>query len=80
MICFTMKHIKTLVKQIILDNIDISVSICVISILQLRNSWCLFTTLAANQYLLSLKQYFTVFGTLSYIALYFTTALLQFLH
>lgn len=54
-ICFTMKHVKTLVKQMILDSIDISVAICLISIQQLCNSWPLFTTLAANKSLLSLK-------------------------
>lgn len=32
---FTMKHVKTLVKQMILDNINISMSICLISTLQL---------------------------------------------
>lgn len=44
-----MKHVKTLVKQMILDNIDISVAICLIIILQLCNSWPLFTIVAANK-------------------------------
>lgn len=63
-ICFTMKHVKTLVKQMILDNISISVAICLISTLQLCNSWPLFATLAANKSLLTSKSSSGVFRAL----------------
>lgn len=34
-VCFTMKDVKILVRQMILDNINISVAICLINTLQL---------------------------------------------